>query len=110
MPNQHSAYYLIEADLEKYCQRLFSFLRSVYWIHESVVSNYIGLPKGSGTEGQSNALTSLIACIKAGFGGKQRDKAKKTTGYDATDLKEQGNLLGVSFQKWGAKEKFSGAL
>ena len=83
------------------------FPRLGHWIHETVVANYIGLPKGAGEHGQSEALTSLRACIKAGKGGSKAKGNVKATGLEyAGDLSEQYNESGVCFQTWGGKESF----
>ncbi len=106
MPNQHAAYHMVEAELAVYCKKLLTFPPSVFWIHETVVSNFLGIPTGRGAEGQSDALTSLIACIKNGYGGRRRGNQHTVTSLDATDLKDQDNALGVCFQQYGKKELF----
>ena len=108
MPSQHAAYHMIEGCLEGYCKKLLSFPQSVFWVHETVVANYLGIPTGKGVEGQSEALTSLIACIKAGHGGNKKKKTNKATGVSQADLKDQKNALGVCIKQYGKKEVFPG--
>ncbi len=69
--NGNTAYCLIEERLPEFCEKLLQFLASIYWVHESVVFNFIGLLKGSGLMGQCDALTSLLSCIKRGMGGEE---------------------------------------
>ena len=101
-----SAYHLIKEDLSTYCKKLSGFPESPFWIHETVLSNYIGLPRGrSGAEeGQQEAMTSLLLCIKKGYGGTQRDK--DATGIAASDLADQQNNMHICYQEYGAKEPF----
>ena len=108
MPSQHAAYYLIEPRLEEYCQKLIKFPKSVFWVHETVIANYLGIPTGKAGEGQSEALTSLISCIKAGYGGNRKKKTKKSTSIPNADLKDANNALGVCIQQYGKKEVFKG--
>ena len=95
MPTDKVAYYMIEQELTEYCQKLTSFPPSPYWIHESVVSNFIGIPTGQSTHGQADALTALLACIKDGYGGSKKKKSVTATGISAVDLRIQDNDLHV---------------
>ena len=54
--------------------KLLAFPTFPFWIHESVISNFIGIPRGEGEHGQSEGLTVLLACIKRGFGVSKRMK------------------------------------
>ena len=108
MPTDKVAYYMIEQELTEYCQKLTSFPPSPYWIHESVVSNFIGIPTGQSTHGQADALTALLACIKDGYGGSKKKKSVTATGISAVDLRIQDNDLHVCYQKFGRTELFKG--
>lgn len=59
MPHAHSAYHVIQDELQNYCNKLMKFPRLGHWVHETVVANYIGLPKGVGEHGQSESFHSL---------------------------------------------------
>jgi len=98
---------MIEDRLEEYCKKLVQFPPSVFWIHETVLSNYLGIPRGEGEYGQSDALTSLIACIKNGYGGNLRKRIRKMTGIDQADLFEHDNQLQIRYQHFGKKEIFA---
>jgi len=95
MPSNQSAYYMIEADLQGYCEKLRGFHSSGFWIHETVVANFLGIPKGRGVHGQVDAITSLIACIKQGYGGNSKKKTIVSTGFgQGIDISIQNNELG----------------
>ena len=65
-----------------------------FWIHETVLSDYLGLPRGSNSvEGQSEALTALLHCIKKG-GGNKRQKTWVSTRILQADLENTNNALG----------------
>lgn len=66
-----------------------------WWI--SAVANFLGIPKGTGEHGQSQALTSIVACIKTGFGGSRNRKNKQATGVQVADLKTQTNGTRVCY-------------
>ena len=97
MPHVQSAYYLIADELPKYCREWMNFPSSPYWIHESAVANFLGIPTGTGEHGQSQALTSIVACIKTGFGGSRNRKNKQATGVQVADLKTQTNGTRVCY-------------
>ena len=72
--NPFSAFKLIEQDLQVLSKKLLEFPPCNSWIHESVVARTIGLPTNN-QYGQSETLSTLIACIKKGWGGdKGEDK------------------------------------
>ena len=106
MGRAQSAYYLLGVELSEYSQKLMAFPQSPYWIHETVVSNFIGLPTGAGEHGQSEALTSLLDCLKKGFGGNQKKKTYAITGLPAIDLRVQANGTGVFYDQFGRTEQF----
>ena len=110
MPSPQAAYYMIEGKLEYYCQELNNFPQSVFWIHETVLVNYLGIPRGKGEHGQRDALTSLLACIKQGRGGSPKGEfeVKPTELGGSFDLGLQDNGLGVCFQQYGKRETFVG--
>ena len=104
--NVQAAYHLIQKDLVEYCDKLLgSFRPCRFWIHESVVARFIGLPVGT-EHGQSEALTSLLACIAKGSGGDKKKKTQKATTRNAVDLQNKKNGTRVCYQQWGAKEPF----
>ena len=95
--------------LEEICRKLRLFPSSVYWIHEKVLCNYLGIPKGRGVHGQADALTCLLACIKQGYGGNQRKQNITNTGLGQEfDLSVQDNGLGICYQACGKFEEFPG--
>lgn len=98
-----AAYPLIARDLASYCHKLMHFPDSEYWIHESVITRYLGLPKNN-EYGPSESLTALIYCIKNGYGGTARNKI--STGCDARDLADENNGGRVYYQIFGEKEEF----
>ena len=53
--------------LPEYTERLFAIKECPFWIHESRVSDLLGLPRTS-EFGQSEVLTCLLLCIKKGYG------------------------------------------
>ena len=67
----HAAFYAISKELPAYAERLMAIPDCPMWVHESVVSSLIGLPK-SKEHGPSEALTSLLQCIKDSYGGNKR--------------------------------------
>ena len=100
------AYLLIKDDLPAYCDKLLSnFPPCRFWIHESVVARYIGLPIGN-EHGASEALTALLFCIKKGFGGSKKNKTQVLTGHSRVDLAEEMNNGKVCYQQFGRKEPF----
>ncbi len=94
-----AAYPLIMDKLAEYSRKLIEFTPCDYWIHESVVANHIGLPRGD--EHGSEALTALLACMKKGYGGNERKNTKRSTGVNAVDLSDENNISRVSYQPWG---------
>ena len=101
-----AAYPLISNRLEHYSNQLLThFPKCNFWIHESVVARFIGLPTNE-EYGQSQALTALLLCIKNGYGGSKRNKTIKATTHNATDLKNEHNVSGICYQEWGRKEEF----
>ena len=55
---------LIKNKLPQYCKKLVSIPPCAFWIHETSLSNYLGLPRGLGkVQGQNEALTALITYI-----------------------------------------------
>ncbi len=103
--NAFAAFPLIADKLPEYCSKLCSFPATEFWVHETVLSRYLNLPRGP-KHGQSEALTALIACIKKGKDGDKRKGTFVSTSIPATDLSTESNSLGVSFQKWGDREEF----
>ena len=106
MPNVNAAYPMIKGSLKQLCQDLMSFPQSPFWIHETVLSNYIGIPRGKGKHGQGEALTTFLAAIKRGYGVQKKSKEVITI-VAATDLESKHNDLGICYQKWGDKEEFA---
>ena len=104
MPHPNAPYPLIRGNLQALFDKLLAFPISPFWIHESVISNFIGMPKGKGEYGQSEGLTVLLACIKRGFGVSKR--VKELLMGVGEDIEDQSNPLGFCFQYWGAKESF----
>ena len=89
-----AAFAAIGADLPLYAQRLMQFKSCSFWVHETKVSEHIGL-KQSDEFGQYEMLTCLLAGIKKGHLGNERKKTKVFTGVDAVDLKDQNNTTCV---------------
>eukprot|EP00585_Thalassiosira_rotula_P024904 CAMPEP_0196247260 /NCGR_PEP_ID=MMETSP0913-20130531/37723_1 /TAXON_ID=49265 /ORGANISM="Thalassiosira rotula, Strain GSO102" /LENGTH=219 /DNA_ID=CAMNT_0041532159 /DNA_START=276 /DNA_END=932 /DNA_ORIENTATION=- len=100
-----AGFLLIRSDLNGLCKKLLEFPACNYWVHESVVSRFIGLPTNN-QYGQSEALTALIACIKKSYGGNKRKKNQAFTGFNPIELQDENNESGVCFQHWGRKELF----
>ena len=102
-----SAFFLIKDKLAQYCQRLQSIPRCPFWIHETVLANYLGLPRGFGAvPGQSEALTSLIASIKKGGGGNKKKRQWVDTGIPYADLFSKCNELNIYFITASRDESF----
>ena len=60
-----------------------------------MLSDYLGLPRGSNSvQGQSEALTALLHCIKEGGGGNRRRGTWVSTGILQGDLTMSNNALG----------------
>ena len=79
MSNSPSAAYpLIEGDLANYCRMLMEVLDCEYYIHESVITRYLDLPKNP-QYGPSEALTALIYCIKKGYERKEKEHQRDVT-------------------------------
>ena len=78
---------LIKNILPQYFKKLVSIQPCVFWIHETILSNYLGLPRGSSkVQGQNEALTALITCIKDGGGGNKRKGTWVSTKIAVADL------------------------
>eukprot|EP00956_Cyclotella_meneghiniana_P021728 scaffold39992_cov37-Cyclotella_meneghiniana.AAC.1 len=104
MSNSPSAAYpLIAGDLATYCRKLMEVPDCEYYIHESVITRYLDLPKNP-QYGPSEALTALIYCIKKGYGGTQRKRTP--TGCAALDLADENNGGRIHYQAFGEKEEF----
>ena len=95
MPHPNAPYPLIRGNLQALFDKLLAFPISPFWIHESVISNFIGMPKGKGEYGQSEGLTVLLACIKRGFGVSK--KVKELLMGAGEDIEDQSNPLGFAF-------------
>ncbi|KAL7535520.1 hypothetical protein ACHAWF_005188 [Thalassiosira exigua] len=108
MGRADAAFPLIRSNIQEHCRKLFSFLHSSYWIHESVVSKHIGLPRGDGMFGPVDCMTALLACIKRGKGGSAKKGTETSTNQDACNLYDQSNASGIFCQYWGIKEEFLG--
>ncbi len=108
MPHPQAAYYMIEGKLEYLCQQLVKFPALVFWIHETVLANYLGISR-SAKHGQGGAITPLLGCIKQGYGGNKKRGSYRATGLDGCfDLCEQGNAFQVCYQQFGDREAFGG--
>ena len=76
------------------------------------MAEYLQLPQGP-EHGPADVLTSLLSCIKRGFGGTMKDfktglNTKVLTGLDTVaDLAEE-NGIGVEYEKFGKKAEFRG--
>ena len=94
--------------LPEYTERLFAIKECPFWIHESRVSDLLGLPRTS-EFGQSEVLTCLLLCIKKGYGGDRRAKPMSTrvaTGVTGVDLSSQNNGTRVCYQQFGEEVSF----
>jgi len=110
MVNSHSSYPFIREKLEEYCLKLMEFPECSYWIHEKVVADFIGIGR-SDEFGQSKLLSSLLACVKNGHGGKRRNKNSfKLTGVNMVDLTHENNGSRVCCQGFGLREEFQGGI
>ena len=82
-----SAFPLIKNKHPQYCKKLVSIPPCAFWIHETTLSNYLGLPRGSDqVHGQNEALTAMITCIKDGGGGNKRKGTWVSTKIAVADL------------------------
>ena len=102
------AFHLIRGRLPEYCSKLAAIPSCLFWIHETVLSDYLGLPRGSNSvQGQSEALTALLHCIKEGGGGNRRRGTWVSTGIPHADLKMSNNALGnISYVSVRGQESF----
>ena len=69
------------------------------------LAEYLKLPQGP-EHGPSEVLTTVLACMKRGWGGNKREKTVVSTLMDAVDLSDEQNALGICYQEWGMKEDF----
>ena len=63
MPNNQSVFYMLGGSLEVIPKNLWHFQN-----HETIVSNFIGLPTGAGVHGQSELMAALLLVVlRKGF-------------------------------------------
>jgi len=51
-------------------------------------------------------LSAILACMNNGMGGNKRRRTQVKTGFDAVDLTEEHNSLGIFYLPWGRQEPF----
>ena len=100
------AFQLIGDKLPWYCDSLMKLPSSRYWLHETVVSTELGLPRGP-AHGVSDVTTALLKAIRAGRWGSKMRNTLQSTGMDAVDLFDEMNASQISVQQCGQKEAFS---
>ena len=108
MANEFTAFPLLGERLPDYARKLLQIPDCNFWIHEKQIVAYLRLPRGQ-MHGSSNALTTLLACTKKGFGGagdsRQRSRlelprwtwGKALIGFPFKDLDTVNTLQGGSF-------------
>ena len=106
MPRLSNAFLLINSNLPEYCHRLAELPPCDFWVHEAKLAELLWLPKGP-VHDPSEVLTTILACLQQGYGGNNRKKTAVLTGYDAVDLSNENNIMGISYQAWGRVESFS---
>jgi len=101
MPHPNAPYPLVQGNLQAWFDTLLAFPTSPFWIHESVISNFIRIPKGKGEHGRSDGLTVFLACIKRGFCISK--SVKEVMLRVGEDIEDQSNPLGVCYQNCGGQ-------
>ena len=98
MPNPNLGCPLIQGKLDELCQKIESSPHLPFWIHETVLSNYIGIPGGKSNPGQSKGLTAILASEKRGHGIQKSTKGEITK-LLVVNLTQQNNGTGICYQQ-----------